>query len=68
MILAAPQLTENKKRTISKLAEFKQLEAQLAERISVLDRLKSSAKLKREIEFEPKLKTRSKRVQLRPKI
>ncbi|WP_028627162.1 histone-like nucleoid-structuring protein, MvaT/MvaU family [Metapseudomonas resinovorans] len=42
---------------MSKLAEFKRLEAQLAEQLAALDSLKNDAELKREIEFETKLKT-----------
>ncbi|MCY1298434.1 hypothetical protein D9M69_508090 [compost metagenome] len=41
---------------MSKLAEFKRLEAQLAEQLAALDQLKSDSGLKREIEFETKLK------------
>ncbi|QKZ04158.1 histone-like nucleoid-structuring protein, MvaT/MvaU family [Pseudomonas eucalypticola] len=41
---------------MSKLAEFKALEAQLAAQIQQLDALKNDAELKREIEFESKLK------------
>ena len=41
---------------MSKLAEFKRLEAQLAEQLAALDNLKNDAELKREIEFESKLK------------
>ncbi|MDH4565481.1 transcriptional regulator [Pseudomonas sp. BN414] len=40
---------------MSKLAEFKRLEAQLAEQLAALDSLKNDAELKREIEFETKL-------------
>lgn len=42
---------------MSKLAEFKRLEAQLAEQLAALDQLKNDNGLKREIEFESKLKT-----------
>ena len=42
---------------MSKLAEFKRLEAQLAEQLTALDNLKNDTELKREIEFESKLKT-----------
>ncbi|MCO6057937.1 DNA binding protein [Pseudomonas sp. MOB-449] len=41
---------------MSKLAEFKRLEAQLAEQLAALDSLKNDTQLKREIEFETKLK------------
>ncbi|MDT4841557.1 hypothetical protein FQZ97_754160 [compost metagenome] len=41
---------------MSKLAEFKALEAQLAEQIKQLDALKNDQGLKREIEFESKLR------------
>ncbi|MDT4818623.1 hypothetical protein FQZ97_517210 [compost metagenome] len=41
---------------MSKLAEFKRLEAQLAEQLAALDSLKNDTGLKREIEFETKLK------------
>lgn len=41
---------------MSKLAEFKRLEAQLAEQLAVLDSLKNDTELKREIEFETKLR------------
>ncbi|MDH4610434.1 histone-like nucleoid-structuring protein, MvaT/MvaU family [Pseudomonas sp. BN102] len=41
---------------MSKLAEFKRLEAQLAEQLAALDSLKNDSQLKREIEFETKLK------------
>lgn len=41
---------------MSKIAEFKRLEAQLAEQLAALETLKSDGKLKREIEFETKLK------------
>ncbi|MCQ4239991.1 transcriptional regulator, partial [Pseudomonas stutzeri] len=37
---------------MSKLAEFKALEAQLAAQLKQLDALKNDDKLKREIEFE----------------
>lgn len=40
---------------MSKLAEFKRLEAQLAEQLAALDSLKNDTELKREIEFETKL-------------
>ncbi len=40
---------------MSKLAEFKALEAKLAEQLAQLDALKHDAQLKREIEFEEKL-------------
>lgn len=42
---------------MSKLAEFKALEAQLAARLKQLDALKTDSKLKREIEFEEKLQS-----------
>ena len=42
---------------MSKLAEFKALEAQLAEQLKQLDTLKNDEGLKREIEFERKLRT-----------
>ncbi|MDT4838600.1 hypothetical protein FQZ97_723620 [compost metagenome] len=41
---------------MSKLAEFKALEAQLAEQLKQLDALKNDHGLKREIEFEEKLR------------
>lgn len=41
---------------MSKLAEFKALEAQLAAQLKQLDALKNDGKLKREIEFEEKLR------------
>jgi hypothetical protein len=41
---------------MSKLAEFRQLERHLAEQIQALEALKGDAGLKREIEFESKLR------------
>ncbi|MBB4820917.1 hypothetical protein HNP29_004312 [Pseudomonas alcaligenes] len=41
---------------MSKLAEFKALEAKLAEQLAQLDALKNDKELKREIEFEQKLR------------
>ncbi|MFS4427434.1 histone-like nucleoid-structuring protein, MvaT/MvaU family [Stutzerimonas kunmingensis] len=41
---------------MSKLAEFKALEAQLAEQLKQLDALKNDGELKKEIEFEQKLR------------
>lgn len=41
---------------MSKLAEFKALEAQLAEQLAQLDALKNDDGFKREIEFEKKLR------------
>lgn len=41
---------------MSKLAEFKRLEARLAEHLAALNNLKDDAGLRREIEFERKLK------------
>lgn len=41
---------------MSKLAEFKALEAQLAAQLKQLDELKNDSELKREIEFEKKLR------------
>lgn len=41
---------------MSKLAEFKALEAQLAAQLQQLDALKNDKELKREIEFEEKLR------------
>ncbi|GLZ86702.1 hypothetical protein Pres01_27530 [Metapseudomonas resinovorans] len=41
---------------MSKLAEFKALEAQLAEQLKQLDALKNDQALKQEIEFESKLR------------
>ncbi|SDH89293.1 histone-like nucleoid-structuring protein, MvaT/MvaU family [Pseudomonas panipatensis] len=41
---------------MSKLAEFKALEAQLAEQLRRLDALKNDDRLKKEIEFERKLR------------
>lgn len=42
---------------MSKLAEFKALEAQLADQLKQLDALKNDSELKREIEFEEKLRS-----------
>lgn len=42
---------------MSKLAEFKALEAKLAEQLAQLDALKNDKELKREIEFEQKLRS-----------
>jgi len=41
---------------MSKLAEFKRLEAQLADQLRQLDALKNDGELKKEIEFEEKLR------------
>lgn len=41
---------------MSKLAEFKALEAQLAEQLKQLDAMKNDNELKKEIEFEHKLR------------
>lgn len=41
---------------MSKLAEFKALEAQLAAQLQQLDAMKNDSGLKQEIEFEQKLK------------
>ena len=41
---------------MSKLAEFKRLEAQLAAQLQQLDTLKNDAELKKEIQFEGKLR------------
>src|SRR5471030_2091960 len=41
---------------MSKLAEFRQLEKHLAEQLQALDALKGDAGLKKEIEFETKLR------------
>lgn len=41
---------------MSKLAEFRQLEKHLAEQLQALDALKDDAGLKKEIEFESKLR------------
>lgn len=41
---------------MSKIAEFKRLEAQLAEQLAALESLRNDGELKREIEFETKLK------------
>lgn len=41
---------------MSKLAEFKALEAQLAAQLKQLDELKNDGELKREIQFEEKLR------------
>ncbi|MDT4802053.1 hypothetical protein FQZ97_347680 [compost metagenome] len=41
---------------MSKLAEFKRLEAELAEQLAALNNLKNDKELKREIEFESKLR------------
>jgi len=40
---------------MSKIAEYKRLEAQLAEQLAALDKLRSDDKLQREIEFETRL-------------
>ncbi len=40
---------------MSKIAEYKRLEAQLAEQLAALDKLKTDGQLKREMEFEEKL-------------
>ena len=42
---------------MSKLAEFRQLERHLAEQLQALETLKGDAGLKKEIEFETKLRT-----------
>jgi len=42
---------------MSKLAEFRQLEKHLAEQLQALEALKGNAGLKKEIEFETKLRT-----------
>ncbi|WP_415760594.1 histone-like nucleoid-structuring protein, MvaT/MvaU family [Pseudomonas sp. LT1P18] len=42
---------------MSKIAEFRSLEAQLAEQLKQLDAMKNDDGLKREIEFESKLRT-----------
>lgn len=41
---------------MSKIAEYKRLEAQLAEQLAALDKLKGDNKLQQEMEFESKLK------------
>ncbi|WP_312143556.1 MULTISPECIES: histone-like nucleoid-structuring protein, MvaT/MvaU family [Stutzerimonas stutzeri subgroup] len=41
---------------MSKIAEYKRLEAQLAEQLAALDKLKTDGQLKREMEFEDKLR------------
>jgi len=41
---------------MSKIAEYKRLEAQLAEQLAALDKLKTDDKLQQEIEFETRLK------------
>lgn len=41
---------------MSKLAEFKRLEAQLAAQLQQLDALKNDAELKKEVQFEEKLR------------
>ncbi|EQM77111.1 histone-like nucleoid-structuring protein, MvaT/MvaU family [Stutzerimonas stutzeri] len=41
---------------MSKIAEYKRLEAQLAEQLAALDKLRTDDKLQQEIEFETKLK------------
>ena len=41
---------------MSRLAEFRKLEQQLAEQLAELETLKGSSELKREIEFEEKLR------------
>lgn len=46
----------SKRPSMSKLAEFKALEAQLAAQLKQLDALKNDGELKREIEFEEKLR------------
>jgi len=45
-----------KRKMMSKIAEYKRLEAQLAEQLAALDKLKTDGQLKREMEFEDKLK------------
>jgi len=40
---------------MSKIAEYKRLEAQLAEQLAALDKLKTDDKLQQEIEFESRL-------------
>lgn len=42
---------------MSKLAEFKRLEAQLAAQLQQLDVLKNDAELKKEVQFEEKLRS-----------
>lgn len=42
---------------MSKIAEYKALEAQIAEQLAQLDALKNNSELKREIEFEEKLRS-----------
>ena len=42
---------------MSKIAEYKRLEAQLAEQLAALDKLKTDSQLKREMEFEDRLKS-----------
>ncbi|OOE11737.1 transcriptional regulator [Stutzerimonas degradans] len=41
---------------MSKIAEYKRLESQLAEQLAALDKLKADSQLKQEIEFENRLK------------
>jgi hypothetical protein len=41
---------------MSKIAEYKRLEAQLAEQLAALDKLKGDDKLQQEMEFETKLR------------
>ena len=43
---------------MSKLAEYRQLEKHLAEQLQALEALKSDGALKKEIEFETKLRER----------
>jgi len=45
-----------KRKMMSKIAEYKRLEAQLAEQLAALDKLKTDGQLKREMEFENKLR------------
>jgi len=45
-----------KRKMMSKIAEYKRLEAQLAEQLAALDKLKTDGQLKREMEFEDKLR------------
>ncbi|WP_213663580.1 histone-like nucleoid-structuring protein, MvaT/MvaU family [Stutzerimonas stutzeri] len=41
---------------MSKIAEYKRLESQLAEQLAALDKLKADSQLKQEIEFENRLR------------
>jgi hypothetical protein len=50
------RLGSNRRKNMSKLAEFRQLEQHLAEQLAALEALKGDAGLQQEIEFETKLR------------